>query len=157
MQGFIRQGTFHPKQWIIPGDKSNSLSLKEELLSSRTRAYACGKKRKIKHKVVADVVEALIGAFLSTGPGGEEAALSFMNWIGIKVDTDIIPYESHLSIPPEKLVNVTLLESLLNYSFQDPSLLVEALTHGSYKRPEVPTCYQVLSRFIWTVVIRTFQ
>ncbi|MED6203639.1 hypothetical protein PIB30_001337 [Stylosanthes scabra] len=59
-----------------------------------------------------------------------------MNWIGIKVDTNIIPYEIHLSIPPEKLVNVTLLESLLNYTFQEPSLLVVALTDSSYNCKE---------------------
>ncbi|MED6159506.1 hypothetical protein PIB30_042910 [Stylosanthes scabra] len=132
LAGFIRKGCFSPKQWIIPGDKSKFLSLTEEVVSSRTRVYLCGTKRKMKQKVVADVVAALIGAFVSTEPGGEEAALSFMNWIGIKVDTNIIPYEIHLSILPEKLVNVTLLESLLKYTFQEPSLLVEALTDSSY-------------------------
>ncbi|MED6184954.1 hypothetical protein PIB30_052387 [Stylosanthes scabra] len=90
----------------------------------------------MKHKVVADVVAALIGAFVSTEPGGEEAALSFMNWIGIKVDANIIPYEIHLSSPTEKLVNVTHLESLLNYTFKEPSLLVEALTDSSYNCTE---------------------
>ena len=94
LQIFIRKGSFNPKQWIIPGDKSKCLSLKEEFISSRTSVHVWGRKRKIKRKVVADVVEELIGAFLSTGPGGEEADLPFMNWIGIKVDTNIIPYES---------------------------------------------------------------
>ncbi|MED6180148.1 hypothetical protein PIB30_007658 [Stylosanthes scabra] len=84
LAGFIRKGFFSPIQWIIPGDKSKSLSLTEEVISSRTRVYFCGTKRKMKQKVVADVVAALIGAFVSTEPGGEEAALSFMNWIGIK-------------------------------------------------------------------------
>ncbi|PNX75373.1 SNW domain-containing protein 1-like [Trifolium pratense] len=37
---------------------------------------------RLKCKVVADVVEALIGAFLSAG--GEMAALLFMDWMGIK-------------------------------------------------------------------------
>ncbi|XP_057720974.1 endoribonuclease Dicer homolog 2-like [Arachis stenosperma] len=136
LPGFIRKGHFNPKQWIIPGDNSKFLSLTEEVISSRTRVYVCGMKRKMKHKVVADVVAALIGTFVSTGPGGEEAALSFMNWIGIKVDTNVIPYEIHLNVSPEKLVNVTLLESLLNYIFQEPSLLVEALTDGSYNCTE---------------------
>lgn len=87
------------------------------------------------------MVEALIGAFLSTG--GEVAAIYFMNWVGIKVDFVHIPCERHFQLQPEKLVNVGHLESLLNYSFRDPSLLVEALTHGSYMLPEIPGCYQV--------------
>ena len=86
-------------------------------------------------------MEALIGAFLSTG--GEKAALIFMDWVGIKVSFDKIPYERHFDIQPDKLVNVKFLESQLKYSFRDRSLLVEALTHGSYMLPEVPRCYQV--------------
>ncbi|GMP21722.1 hypothetical protein CsSME_00000038 [Camellia sinensis var. sinensis] len=96
----------------------------------------------MKSKTVADVVEALIGAFLSTG--GEASALSFMDWLGIKVDFVNIPYERHFPVQAERLVNIKYFESLLNYSFRDPSLLVEALTHGSYMLPEIPGCYQVI-------------
>ncbi|XP_020210945.1 endoribonuclease Dicer homolog 2 isoform X2 [Cajanus cajan] len=142
LPGFIRKEAFDPKQWDIPGDKSKCLLLKQELVSNRIGVYV-RRTREIDFKVIADVVEALIGAFISTED--EEGALSFMNWIGIKVDTNIIPYETHLSIAPEKLVDVKLLESRLNYySFKDPSLLVEALTHSSCKRPEVQRCYERL-------------
>jgi len=110
------------------------------LVTKGKRNYVYGK-RKLKRKIVADVVEALIGAFLSTG--GEKAALIFMDWVGIKVSFDKIPYERHFDIQPDKLVNVKFLESQLKYSFRDRSLLVEALTHGSYMLPEVPRCYQV--------------
>ena len=102
--------------------------------------------RKMKSKRVADVVEALIGAFLSTG--GEISALKFMNWIGIKVEFSCQPYERHFHVQPERLINIKYIESLLNnYTFRDPSLLVEALTHGSYMLPEIPTCYQVRSSY----------
>ncbi|KAI4302070.1 hypothetical protein L6164_035287 [Bauhinia variegata] len=141
LPGFIRCEPFDPKSWIIPGDNSRSLSLQEELVSDGIKIYISGK-RKVKCKVVADVVEALIGAFLSTG--GEKSALFFMDWVGIKVDFDIIPCARNLSFHPEKLVNVRFLTSLLNYSFHDTSLLVEALTHGSYMLPEIPRCYQRL-------------
>jgi len=110
------------------------------LVTKGKKNYVCGT-RKLKRKIVADVVEALIGAFLSTG--GEKAALMFMDWVGIKVSFDQIPYERHFDVQPEKLVNVRFLESQLKYSFRDRSLLVEALTHGSYMLPEVPRCYQV--------------
>ena len=139
LQGFIRNEPFDPHSWIIPGDKSGSFKI-EELIIKGKQIYISGK-RKLKRKLIADVVEALIGAFLSTG--GEKAALLFMDWIGIKVNFDQVPYERHFDIQPEKLINVSHLESQLNYSFHDNTLLVEALTHGSYMLPEVPRCYQV--------------
>ncbi|XP_027932096.1 endoribonuclease Dicer homolog 2-like isoform X1 [Vigna unguiculata] len=151
LPGFIRMEAFDPKQWIIPGDKTKSLLLEEGLVSCGRTSMYVGRKRKIELKKVADVVEALIGAFISTED--EEAALSFINWIGIEVDTSIIPYERHLSTDPENLVDVKFLESRLNnYKFEDPYLLVEALTHGSYKGPEIQTCYERLE-FIGDAVL----
>ncbi|KAL6144277.1 hypothetical protein ACLB2K_054972 [Fragaria x ananassa] len=141
LPGFIRNEPFDPKKWIIPGDFSGPCSLKEELLSSERKIYIRGTRR-IKSKRIADIVEALIGAFLVTG--GEMAAVYFMNWVGIKVDFTYIPYDRNFPVQPEKLINVKVLEKKLNYSFHDPSLLVEALTHGSYMLPEIPGCYQRL-------------
>ncbi|KAA8549784.1 hypothetical protein F0562_001468 [Nyssa sinensis] len=79
LPGFIRNEPFDPKMWIIPGDQSGNYALDEELLFCMRKVYNRGR-RKVKSKTVADVVEALIGAFLSTG--GEVAALSFMDWLG---------------------------------------------------------------------------
>ncbi|XP_059442582.1 endoribonuclease Dicer homolog 2-like isoform X2 [Corylus avellana] len=141
LPGFIRNESFDPKRWIIPGDRSQSYALSEELLFSTRKIYV-RESRKVKSKTVADVVEALIGAFLSTG--GETTALLFMDWMGIKVDFQVLPYERHFQVHAEKLLNVRRLESLLNYSFRDSSLLLEALTHGSYMLPEIPRCYQRL-------------
>ncbi|XP_045805840.1 endoribonuclease Dicer homolog 2-like [Trifolium pratense] len=138
--GFIRNEPFDPKTWTIPGYKSSGFKL-EETVFKGTKIYTSGNK-KLKRKVVADVVEALIGAFLSTG--GETAALLFMDWIGIKVNFNIALYERQFCTCPENIVNVVLLESLLKYSFRDRSLLVEAMTHGSYMLPDVPRCYQRL-------------
>ncbi|KAL2327826.1 hypothetical protein Fmac_021253 [Flemingia macrophylla] len=123
LPGFIRKENFDPKQWSIPGDKSKSLLLKEELVSDRKKIYV-HRTRKMGFKIIADVVEALIGAFISIDD--EEGALSFINWIGIKVDTNIVPYETHLSVDPGNLVDVKLLESLLNnYKFKDPYFWVQ--------------------------------
>ncbi|TYH87955.1 hypothetical protein ES332_D01G154000v1 [Gossypium tomentosum] len=140
LPGFIRDEPFDPKGWMVPGYNCGRHTLNEEKLNTR-KIYVSGR-RKLKSKKVADVVEALIGAYLSTG--GEVAALLFMNWIGITIDFRNIPYERHFEVQAEKIVNVQHLESLLNYSFQDPSLLVEALTHGSYMLAEIPGCYQRL-------------
>ncbi|KAL9165554.1 hypothetical protein ABFS82_06G177900 [Erythranthe guttata] len=136
--GFIRNEPFDPKTWIIPGTNH---TLQNELFSSTKKIYINGS-RKIKGKTVADVAEALIGAFLSAG--GEIPALSFIAWLGIDVDFVSIPYTRGLFLKPELHVNIGHLESILNYSFKDVSLLVEALTHGSYMRPEIPGCYQRL-------------
>ncbi|XP_016707739.1 endoribonuclease Dicer homolog 2 isoform X2 [Gossypium hirsutum] len=140
LPGFICDEPFDPKGWMVPGYNCGRHTLNEEKLNTR-KIYVSGR-RKLKSKKVADVVEALIGAYLSTG--GEVAALLFMNWIGITIDFRNIPYERHFEVQAEKIVNVQHLESLLNYSFQDPSLLVEALTHGSYMLAEIPGCYQRL-------------
>ncbi|XP_059435828.1 endoribonuclease Dicer homolog 2 isoform X1 [Corylus avellana] len=141
LPGFIRNESFDPKKWIIPGDRSQSYALSEELLLSARKIYV-RESRKLKIKRVADVVEALIGAYLSIG--GETAALLFMDWMGIKVDFHTTPYERLFQVHAEKHLNVRDLESLLNYEFHDPSLLLEALTHGSYMLPEIPRCYQRL-------------
>ncbi|KAI9117838.1 hypothetical protein K1719_011253 [Acacia pycnantha] len=140
LPGFIRTSPFDPKKWIISGDRSSTLTLKEELTFDMAKMYVSGN-RKMKQKIIADVVEALIGAFLSTG--GEKATLKFMDLVGIKVDFEIITNKRLLRIEPERLVNVRYFESLLNYSFSDSSLLVEALTHGSYMMLEIPS-YQRL-------------
>ncbi|KAG8390726.1 hypothetical protein BUALT_Bualt01G0113400 [Buddleja alternifolia] len=138
--GFIRNEPFDPKTWIIPGTNCANCILEEEAPSSK-KVY-CGGKRKIKSKTVADVTEALIGAFLSAG--GEIAALSFMSWLGITVDFVSVPYARNAAVNPESHINIKYLESLLNYKFHDVTLLVEALTHGSYMLPEIPGCYQRL-------------
>ncbi|XP_055829779.1 endoribonuclease Dicer homolog 2 [Solanum dulcamara] len=139
--GFIRNEPFDLKAWIIPGDNSQVHCFDEEFLTSSDKMYS-RVKHKIKSKRVADVVEALIGAYLSSG--GEVAALSFMKWLGVDINFVDAPMSRHFPMNTEKLVNVRYLESLLHYKFNDPSLLVEALTHGSYMLPEIPRCYQRL-------------
>ncbi|KAG5574722.1 hypothetical protein H5410_054856 [Solanum commersonii] len=139
--GFIRNEPFNLKAWIIPGDNSQVHSFDEEFLTSSDKMYS-RVKQKIKGKRVADVVEALIGAYLSSG--GEVAAFSFMKWLGVDINFVDAPISRQFPMKAEKLVNVRYLESLLHYKFNDPSLLVEALTHGSYMLPEIPRCYQRL-------------
>lgn len=127
---------------MVPGQSSAAYDLVDDSLHDSRNIYIV-KMRYLKRKRVADVVEALIGAYLSEG--GELAALMFMNWVGIKIDFTTTPIQREFSIRAEKLVNVCYMESLLNYKFKDQSLLVEALTHGSYMIPEIPRCYQVTS------------
>ncbi|XP_015166709.1 endoribonuclease Dicer homolog 2-like [Solanum tuberosum] len=139
--GFIRNEPFNLQAWIIPGDSSQVHSFNEEFMTSSDKMYS-KIKQKIRSKRVADVVEALIGAYLSSG--GEVAALSLMKWLGMDIDFVDAPIQRHFPLNAEKLVNIRYFESLLHYKFHDPSLLVEALTHESYMLPEIPRCYQRL-------------
>ncbi|KAF6176416.1 hypothetical protein GIB67_018244 [Kingdonia uniflora] len=144
LQGFIRNECFDPKKWVIPGDPSGCDLLTEILLPfSSEKIYTVGLKR-IKRKVIADAVEALVGAYLSTG--GESAALLFIDWLGMKVDfrTEAAIQKSQFLVQPQMHVNIRQLELLIGYSFRDPLLLLEALTHGSYQLPDIPGCYQRL-------------
>ncbi|XP_065875408.1 endoribonuclease Dicer homolog 2-like [Euphorbia lathyris] len=141
LPGFIRNECFEPKNWMFPGDSSGCQSLTEEILTDSRKIYVSGR-RKLKQKTVADAVEALLGAYVSSA--GEVAGLIFLNWIGIKVEFLNIPYEQKFQVKTAELINVRHIESLLNYSFRDPSLLLEAFTHGSYMLAEIPRCYQRL-------------
>lgn len=127
---------------MVPGQSSASYALVNDTLPESRNIYVA-RRRNLKRKSVADVVESLIGAYLSEE--GELAALMFMNWVGIKVDFTTTKILRESSIQAGKLVNVGYIESLLKYKFEDKSLLVEALTHGSYMIPEIPRCYQVRS------------
>ncbi|XP_039045031.1 endoribonuclease Dicer homolog 2-like [Hibiscus syriacus] len=142
LPGFIRYEPFDPKSWMIPGCRSGIYtSFNEETLCNSRKMYVSGR-RKVRSKKIADVVEALIGAYLSTG--GEAAALSFMKWLGITTEVPDIQDERRFEVQAQNFVNVRYLESLLKYSFKDSSVLVESLTHGSYMLPAIPGCYQRL-------------
>lgn len=84
---------------------------------------------------MADVVEALIGASYKTG--GSSLALKCIERFLHEVNwQDVVTSRNYLFnlAPQEVALPPTLepLEVLLGYSFQKKSLLVEAMTHGSY-------------------------
>nr|CAD1820291.1 unnamed protein product [Ananas comosus var. bracteatus] len=142
LPGYIRDEEFNPKKWVIPGFHYDSND-GSKMSSSNSKYIYIRQRRSIKSKRVADSVEALIGAYLSTA--GESAALIFMKSIGMEIEFHKqMVVEKPVLANPEMLINVKQLEELLNYKFNDPSLLVEALTHGSYQMPDIPRCYQRL-------------
>ncbi|KAK4787035.1 hypothetical protein SAY86_010868 [Trapa natans] len=139
LPGFMCIELFDPKNWIAPGYKSPALISSEELVSGG-KVYAVAKRR-IKLKKIADVVEALIGAYVSAG--GENAGIMFLDWLGIKVDFKVSPYDG-FKVNAARIIEVKVIEEILNYTFKKPALLVEALTHGSFSHPDIPGCYQRL-------------
>lgn len=99
-------------------------------------------------KTMADVVEALIGAYFISG--GDIGALSFMRWVGVDVDYDIRDAQAlreQVMIKPEVMESVHFdqLESCLGYVFRNKSLLLEAVTHASQQDGPGCRCYQVCS------------
>ena len=96
----------------------------------------CSKRHRwMKKKTVADVVEALIGAYLEDA--GELAALAFMEVIGIEATTEYQEKLAIHSLSDENLalirmINISAIEELLSYSFRHKGLLIEAFTHASF-------------------------
>lgn len=139
-QGFIRNRQFDPQEWFIPGSCADHFE--ETTLFPDSGCAYTSRTRIIKGKVIADTVEALIGVFLTAA--GEKAALKFIEWLGIKMEfhQETAPERKDL-LKYEMYINTKDLQSVLNYSFRNPALLLEALTHASYQIPDVPGCYQV--------------
>lgn len=141
--GYIRNECFNAQEWIIPGQHlamySGDCQDKFQILENmHIKGY-----RMMKTKNVADVVEALIGACLETG--GETVALSFVKWLGMDIDIpQEMPFTRKLDTGFVSNVNVRYLESLLKYSFRVHTLVVESVTHASYKEPSFSGCYQRL-------------
>jgi endoribonuclease Dicer len=136
LQGYIRCEAFNPKTWIIPGIGYDACS-NSKLIILSPNMYSV-RKMSIKSKRITDSVEALIGAYLSAG--GEQAAYLFLISLGMDIEFHKMPVERKITIKSEEFINLSSLEAMLGYEFNDPSLLVEALTHGSYQIAGTTAC-----------------
>lgn len=93
-------------------------------------------------KVLADCIEALIGAHYLEG--GLESAVKFMDRLGVVVNAEVIlKYQTYKYAPgsdaEEELritrINdkrITNVEEILRYKFGSKDIVIEALTHGSF-------------------------
>ncbi|KAH8687849.1 dicer-like protein-like protein 2 [Tricladium varicosporioides] len=100
----------------------------KDLLQTRTDL-----KRKLSSKVLADVVEALVGAAMVNGglPKALKCLQTFLpelQWLPLLNRQSILYLRAPDVEMPETLKP---LQSLLGYQFKKPSLLIEALTHAS--------------------------
>ncbi|KAL6878157.1 hypothetical protein ACP4OV_012327 [Aristida adscensionis] len=138
--GYIRSEAFDPETWIIPGlydtcGNSKIFCLSPNMYSVRNMS--------IKSKRIADSIEALIGAYLSAA--GEKAAFLFLTSLGMDIEFHSeMEVEMKIARKYEEFINVSSLEAMLGYNFSDHSLLLEALTHGSYQTNATTSCYQRL-------------
>jgi dsRNA-specific ribonuclease len=116
---FIVTKAFNGKKWRP--------SCVDELLDATTS------KRKTSSKVLADVVEALIGA--SMVDGGIEKALKCLSvflpeldWQPLNVRREaLLQRVPDVNLPP----TLQLLEGLIGYTFKNKALLIESMTHAS--------------------------
>lgn len=104
----------------------------QEVLSSSTVG---SETREMSTKVLADVVEALMGA--ATVEGGAPKALACMrvflpdiNWLSLEERREQIFRRAEVNV---KLpLPLEPLEEMVGYNFEKKSLLIEAMTHASY-------------------------
>ncbi|KAI3446800.1 hypothetical protein Pfo_003465 [Paulownia fortunei] len=157
LQVYIRDQSFEADQFFAFGHRCPLSCKKETEESIHSRCYGkkndanaevrCNKCHHWLHnKTIADVVEALIGAFIVDS--GFKAATAFLNWIGIKVDItrsqiDNICSASKAFLPLSDQIDVNVLENLLRYKFTHKGLLIQAFVHPSFNN-HLGGCYQRL-------------
>lgn len=130
LDSFILTSRFTPRKWDAP------------MISQKASAKA-PTKRKLSTKVLADVLETLIGAaYMDGGIDKAQACLHrFLPEINIltsNISSMITPTERGAS----NLIDSNRLTRLLGYKFNDASLLTEALTHPSCEHDTTTQSYQ---------------
>ncbi|KAF2403577.1 P-loop containing nucleoside triphosphate hydrolase protein [Trichodelitschia bisporula] len=103
-------------------------------------------KRELSPKVIADVVEALIGAAMLDGgvPAAQSCITLFLSDFQLApIKESVAELFSHAS---DAALNLASLETLVGYIFRKKSLLLEAITHPSFQQygPMVTNSYQRL-------------
>ncbi|CAL4934583.1 unnamed protein product [Urochloa decumbens] len=138
--GYIHGEEFNLNKWIVPGLGYDRCGNTKCFYLPTNNMYSL-KATSIKSKRIADTVEALIGACLSTS--GEQAAFHFIKSLGMDVELHIEMQEERKIITKyEEIIDVRSLERMLDYVFNDRSLLIEALSHSSYNN--AGPCYERL-------------
>ncbi|PON81285.1 hypothetical protein TorRG33x02_229170, partial [Trema orientale] len=158
LQVYIRDQQFEPRQFFALGrpcltvcNEEMEESIHSQYLDSTVNKTNAGVVRCSKghhwlyKKTVADVVEALVGAFIVDS--GFKAAATFLKWIGIQVDfeasqvTDVCRASAKY-IPLAANIDIGALERSLGYQFLHRGLLLQAFIHPSYNK-HGGGCYQV--------------
>jgi dsRNA-specific ribonuclease len=103
-------------------------------------------KRTLSSKILADVVESLIGASYVVGGFAKafvciQTLLPLERWTPIPEANTTLFNVAPTDVPVNSLSTV---ESLIDYTFHKKVLLLEALTHASYKGPHAHCSYERL-------------
>lgn len=142
LDAFIISKQFTPRKWTAP--------MIEEIQASGSPPSAT---RELSTKVLADVVEALIGAaYIDGGHEKAQAAIccflpeSTLRLPRARSDTDIDMPDASDSNPSNqrRLIQQDALEESIGYKFTNSALLVQALTHASCQFDASTQSYQRL-------------
>ncbi|XP_023928784.1 dicer-like protein 4 isoform X2 [Quercus suber] len=158
LQVYIRDQSFDPLHFYAFGRPCPIICNKQNEgtthswsnnLADRTsfNEVRCSKGHHWLHKkTIADVVEALVGAFIVDS--GFKAAAGFLRWIGIQVDFEAsqvskVCNASTSYMPLRACMDIGALEKLLGHQFLHRGLLLQAFVHPSYNQ-HGGGCYQRL-------------
>jgi dsRNA-specific ribonuclease len=126
---FILNDRFTPRRWNVP------------LISTKSVDAASRPKRELSKKVLADVVEALIGAAYMDG--GMKRAQACLHRFLPEIDLQaVVPPREQDPALASNLLDLERISTLIGYTFQDASLLTEALTHPSCEHDMRTQSYQ---------------
>ncbi|KAI2737100.1 hypothetical protein DTO013E5_2339 [Penicillium roqueforti] len=128
---FVLTSRFTPRKWAVP--------------LIRNKLDPSTAKRNMSSKVLADVVESLIGAAYVDG-GIRKAQACLHRFLP---EIDLFTNEISSLLPPpgkgvSNLINHHRLAGLIGYTFSDPAILTEALTHASCEYDTSTQSYQRL-------------
>lgn len=170
LQAYIRDQEFDPSQFFALGHPCPTICTKQVENSIHsdseanlrsgidTRQVRCNKNHHwLSKKTIADVVEALIGAYVVDS--GFKAAIAFLRWIGIQVEFDVSGVccawsASTNFMPVADRIDVPAIEGYLGHLFVHKGLLLQAFIHPSYNRLG-GGCYQRLE-FLGDAVLDYF-
>lgn len=159
LQVYIRDQPFDPCQFFALGRPCRRICTEESEgnIHSQNRSHGhgqanandvrCSKGHHWLHrKTIADVVEALVGAFIVDS--GFKAATAFLKWLGIRVDFEAsevikVCLASDSFLPLARSIDMVALENLLGHQFLRRGLLLQAFVHPSYNK-HGGGCYQRL-------------
>ncbi|GAU11988.1 hypothetical protein TSUD_196120 [Trifolium subterraneum] len=160
LQVYIRDQAFDPLRFYALGRPCPTVCTKENednihlcltsvdgKSSASATGIRCNKNHHWLHrKTIADVVEALVGAFIVDS--GFKAAIAFLAWIGIEVNFEAsqlvnICTASVGYFPLSAEVDIPSLEDKLGHHFVHKGLLLQAFVHPSYNK-HGGGCYQRL-------------
>ncbi|XP_075077545.1 dicer-like protein 4 isoform X3 [Nicotiana tabacum] len=157
LQAFIRDQSFDPNHFYAVGrpcpvicDKQTEKNIHGQCGSVTDGAKTevrCSKCHQwLRKKTIADIVEALVGAFIVDS--GFKAAIAFLKWIGIYTDFEesqvkSICAASKVFMPLADEIDIPAIENLLGYPFVHKGLLIQAFIHPSYNN-HGGGCYQRL-------------
>lgn len=157
LQAYIRDQSFEPNHFYVVGRPCPVICNKQiernihglcgsgtDGVKTEVRCSKCH--HWLRKKTIADIVEALVGAFVVDS--GFKAAIAFLKWIGIHTDfkepqLKSICSASKVFMPLADEIDVLGIEHLLGYSFVHKGLLIQAFIHPSYNK-HGGGCYQRL-------------